>query len=166
MPRFAYVPGVVEQPEGTKTLYGDRNGDTTSYIPDEVYCNRDGRDLHFQLLVPRMTDKLNFHLMERNGPVGFRPDKFEPNPLFPLIVFIQGSAWMKQNCYTNLPRLARFARLGYAVASIEYRESTAAVWPAQLKDIKAAIRYLKANADIYGIDKNRVAIMGNSCILR
>ncbi len=45
---------------------------------------------------------------------------------------------------------------------MEYRESACSIWPAQLVDVKTAIRYIKANADLFGIDKNRVAIMGTS----
>jgi acetyl esterase/lipase len=54
------------------------------------------------------------------------------------------------------------ARRGYVVASVEYRPSDVAGWPAFLLDVKAAIRYLRANAELYSIDKERVAIWGCS----
>ena len=82
--------------------------------------------------------------------------------MYPLIIYIQGSAWMKQDRYKALALLSRYVRKGYAVASVEYRESACAQWPCQLIDVKSAIRYMKANADIYGIDKNRTAVVGNS----
>ena len=51
---------------------------------------------------------------------------------------------------------------GYAVAIVQYRPSTVAKSPAQLVDIKASIRFLRANADRYDIDPERVAIWGTS----
>ena len=48
------------------------------------------------------------------------------------------------------------------VASMEYRTIPDGVFPQSVEDVKAAIRFLKANADEYGIDKERIAIMGDS----
>jgi acetyl esterase/lipase len=51
---------------------------------------------------------------------------------------------------------------GYAVASINYRLSSEAVFPAQLEDCKAAVRWLRAHADEFGIDPNRIGVWGAS----
>jgi len=51
---------------------------------------------------------------------------------------------------------------GYAIASVDYRLSPVARFPAQAHDIKAAIRFLKANAARYGLDERRFAIAGAS----
>jgi acetyl esterase/lipase len=51
---------------------------------------------------------------------------------------------------------------GYAIASINYRLAPAAIWPAQIQDCKAAIRWLKAHAHQYGYDPNRIAVIGES----
>ena len=51
---------------------------------------------------------------------------------------------------------------GYAVATVEYRLVQEALWPAQLIDGKAAIRYLRANADKLNLDPERFAVWGNS----
>jgi acetyl esterase/lipase len=80
----------------------------------------------------------------------------------PLIVFIQGGAWMNQNRSKNLPQLVAFAQKGYVVASIEHRLSHEAVFPVQLYDVKTAVRYLRAHATTYGIDPNRIAAWGMS----
>ena len=48
----------------------------------------------------------------------------------------------------------------YAVASIDHRTSVEERWPAQLHDCKAAIRWLRANADTFGLDPDRIAVMG------
>jgi acetyl esterase/lipase len=82
----------------------------------------------------------------------------------PLVVFIHGGAWMtgdKRAEYAagTIPILLD---AGYAVASINYRLSTEAIFPAQLLDAKAAIRWLRAHADDYGLDPTRFAAAGES----
>ena len=54
------------------------------------------------------------------------------------------------------------ARTGYVIASIEYRHSREAIAPAQAQDVKAAIRFMRANAERYNINPNKVAIWGTS----
>ena len=81
----------------------------------------------------------------------------------PLILFVQGSAWTTPDREFEIPQLSAFARAGYIVATIEHRSSlNGHAYPAFLQDAKCAIRYLRANADQYGIDSERVAIWGTS----
>lgn len=78
----------------------------------------------------------------------------------PLIVWIHGGGWLdgsKDRC----PALP-FLDHGFAVASINYRLSSHAVFPAQIQDCKAAIRWLRANAAAHGIDANRIGVWGAS----
>src|SRR5947209_18768272 len=56
----------------------------------------------------------------------------------------------------------RLAQAGIAVASVDYRLSGEATWPAQLHDAKAAVRWLRARADELGVDGDRVAAWGES----
>jgi acetyl esterase/lipase len=95
---------------------------------------------------------------ERNRLDLYLPEKAE-GPL-PLVVWIHGGAWMggsKDGCPA-----AQFVAKGYAVASINYRLSQHAVFPAQIEDCKAAIRWLRANAAKYQIDPNRIGVWGAS----
>ncbi|WP_461211604.1 alpha/beta hydrolase fold domain-containing protein, partial [Desulfocurvus sp. DL9XJH121] len=55
-----------------------------------------------------------------------------------------------------------FARHGYVVVSVQYRSSAQAKWPAQIIDIKTAIRWVRKHADDYQIDVNHIGIMGRS----
>ncbi|RPD44064.1 alpha/beta hydrolase [Paracnuella aquatica] len=80
----------------------------------------------------------------------------------PCIVYVQGSAWMKQDVYHNLPQLAEFAKRGYVIAIVEYRPSSVAKFPAQLQDAKTAIRFMRANADTFNIDVDNVFVWGDS----
>ncbi len=78
----------------------------------------------------------------------------------PLIVWIHGGAWLGGS-KENFPAL-RFLSSGYAVASLNYRLSPEAIFPAQIEDCKGAIRYLRANAAKNNIDPNRIAVWGSS----
>lgn len=78
----------------------------------------------------------------------------------PLVVWIHGGGWRKgSKAGTQAARLATF---GYVVASIEYRLTDEAIFPAQIEDCKAAIRWLRANAEKYHIDPQRVGVWGSS----
>lgn len=105
-------------------------------VVDQVFAEIDGREL-----------LLDLHL-----PVGVeRP---------PLVVWIHGGGWRngsRQNC-----RMAWAAEYGYAVASISYRFINTAIFPAQIHDCKAALRWLRANAGKFGYDPARVVVAGSS----
>ena len=78
----------------------------------------------------------------------------------PLVVWVHGGAW-RGGSRKDMP-LGPLVERGYAVASVEYRLSTVARFPAQVHDIKAAIRFLRAKQKDYGYDATRIAVTGNS----
>jgi acetyl esterase/lipase len=78
----------------------------------------------------------------------------------PLIVYVHGGAWRSGS--KAKPAVEPFAGEGFAVASIDYRLSPVAPFPAQVHDIKAAIRFLRARQREYGYDARRIAIAGTS----
>jgi acetyl esterase/lipase len=78
----------------------------------------------------------------------------------PVIVWVHGGAWQagsKDNCPA-----APFAARGYAVASVNYRLSQHARFPAQIEDCKAAVRWLRAHAKQYNLDPDHVGVWGAS----
>jgi len=78
----------------------------------------------------------------------------------PVIVWIHGGAWRrggKRKC----PAVALVPD-GYAVASIDYRLSSTAPFPAQIEDCKAAVRWLRANAAKYNLNADRIGVWGMS----
>jgi acetyl esterase/lipase len=95
---------------------------------------------------------------ERNKLDLYLPEKAD-GPL-PLVVWIHGGAWWAGS-KENPPALPLAAR-GYAVASINYRLSQHAKYPAQLQDCKAAIRWLRANARTYRLNPERIGVWGAS----
>jgi acetyl esterase/lipase len=81
----------------------------------------------------------------------------------PVVVFVHGGGWRNGNKSSKLQIVAKFAATGeYAAASIGYRLSGEATWPSQIHDCKAAIRWLRANADKHGLDADRIAVWGSS----
>jgi len=80
----------------------------------------------------------------------------------PLIVWMHGGAWWGGSKDLDYAYCRRMAEQGYVVASLGYRLSRTAAWPAQLEDCKSAIRWLRANAAKYRFDPQRVGAMGFS----
>jgi acetyl esterase/lipase len=80
---------------------------------------------------------------------------------FPTVIWIHGGGWSIGD-KADVGVAKRLVCRGYAVASINYRLSGAAKFPAQIYDVKAAIRYLRANAAAYNLDANRFASFGSS----
>jgi acetyl esterase/lipase len=80
----------------------------------------------------------------------------------PIVIWVHGGAWRagsKDNCP---PLRAGFPGRGYAVASVGYRLSSDAPFPAQIEDCKAAVRWLRAHATDYGLDPDRFGVWGSS----
>jgi acetyl esterase/lipase len=78
----------------------------------------------------------------------------------PLIVFVHGGAW-RSGSKAEMP-LGDLVAAGYPVATVDYRLSTGAKFPAQAHDIKGAIRFLRAHAHELGIDATRIVVAGTS----
>jgi acetyl esterase/lipase len=84
----------------------------------------------------------------------------------PLVVWIHGGAWMLNNKYADMGYMKNtvkgFIDSGYALASIDYRYSTEAIFPAQIQDCNLALEYLYQHASQYDIDRNKIALIGFS----
>lgn len=90
----------------------------------------------------------------------YLPEKAE-GPL-PLIIWVHGGAWKGGSKAGCPPARQGFVRRGYAVASVGYRLSGDARFPAQIEDCKAAVRWLRAHAGTYGLDPERFGVWGSS----
>ncbi|MGW1420359.1 alpha/beta fold hydrolase [Bradyrhizobium manausense] len=80
----------------------------------------------------------------------------------PAIVFVSGNGWRSIDRAALIPQLSPIAKAGYLVAAIDYRIIGEANFPKPLEDVKTAIRFLRANAKIYNIDPDHIAVWGNS----
>jgi acetyl esterase/lipase len=110
-------------------------------------------------------------------PAGFRPlrlDLYRPRNAgnvkggLPLVVYVHGGGWQAGHtrhagAFANWPGvLALLASKGYVVASIEYRLSGEARFPAAIQDVKTSIRWLRSKGAEFGIDPTRAIIWGGS----
>ena len=107
-------------------------------------------------------------------PLGYRPltlDLYLPPEGVakrPVVVFIHGGAWRSRTArdggaFRDFPAvLASVAARHYVVASVNYRFSAEARFPAAVQDVALAIRWLRAHSDQYGIDTSRVVAWGSS----
>ncbi len=105
---------------------------------------------------PAMPAGSQGHLLDLYLPSGFSGPR-------PLVIWTSGSAWMSDTGKSGDDSIAgMFNPLGFAVAGVSVRSSSQAHFPAQVYDIKAAVRWLRANAAQYNLDPNRFAVMGDS----
>lgn len=125
--------------DGMITMHPVCDNYEISYMEDVVYCERAEAKLHLQILLP----------------IDGRTNR-------PLIMYIPGSAFHWQNVKERLPQYAYLARRGLAVAALQYRGSQAVPFPAQTLDAKAGIRFMKRHAGEYGIDPEKIVVMGDS----
>jgi acetyl esterase/lipase len=104
-------------------------------------------------------DTLKRHLLDIYLPV-------HTSNHLPLIIWIHGGAWMGNDKYADMGYMKYtvkgFIDSGYALASIDYRYSTDAPFPAQIRDCNQAVEWLFQHAADYGLDKDRFAVIGFS----
>jgi len=105
-------------------------------------------------------------LYGRGGNVPLLLDIYRPRPAprtpMPSLVWLHGGAW-RAGDRSGVPELVRtLARHGYFVVSGGYRLSGQASFPAQIHDVKAIPRWLRAHASTYGLEQERIAAAGHS----
>ncbi|MEQ8790425.1 MAG: alpha/beta hydrolase [Pirellulaceae bacterium] len=111
--------------------------DDTVVTRDLVYAAPDGKPQQLDLYLPK----------EASQPL-------------PVVVWVHGGGW-KNGSKKNCPGVWLTGH-GYAVASIDYRLTDVAQWPAQIDDCRAAVRYLREHADEHHLDGSRIAAWGGS----
>ena len=80
----------------------------------------------------------------------------------PLVIWVHGGGWQGGSRFPAPSAATDLCALGYAVASIDYRLSGTAIWPAQIQDCRGAIRWLRAHAPQYNLDPERFGVWGSS----
>lgn len=113
-----------------------------NYLHDIIFAHRKTGDLTLQLLLPSSSG----------------------TKAFPLVIDVPGSGWSGADGHRHVPLLVSLAQSGYAVACISYRGTFRdnVRFPAAVQDLKEAIRFMRANAEKYHIDPERIALFGDS----
>lgn len=98
-------------------------------------------------------------------PRELRADLFYPKEIkkkLPGVILIHGGGWRSGDKFMNTPLAQQLALNGYFVMSVEYQLSLEAKYPASVYNLKAAIRWLRGNAQKFGLNENFIAIVGGS----
>lgn len=111
--------------------------------------------------------ELKMSIMLQNGNSEMRlamneDDPREDHSPKPALLWIPGGGWRGVDKNLMLGEMSEFANAGYVVASMYYRSSGEGAFPAQLEDVKTAVRFLRAHAKQYEIDPERIGVFGRS----
>ena len=133
-------PTVAVLPAKPPAAAADPAAEAVTFEKDVVYGHAGGVDLKLNLARPKAA--------------GGAP--------LPCLVIIHGGGWSAGNkdAHSDLAKLA--ASKGYVAATVGYRLAPAHLFPAQVNDVKCAVRYLRAHADQYHLDPNRIGAVGFS----
>ena len=104
-----------------------------------VYNSIGNRNLHLDVFYPKRKTKL-----------------------FPAVILVHGGGWRSGDKSQQVPMAQEIASHGFVAATVEYRLSPEAKFPAAIFDLKAAVRWIRANSSIYGVDSNKISILGCS----
>jgi arylsulfatase A-like enzyme/predicted esterase len=109
------------------------------FVPDVTYQSVNGRELKLDLALPA-----------------------EGKTAAPVVVCLHGGGWSMGDKKSFHKIIRDFAAEGFAAATVQYRLAPGSKYPAQVEDVRAAIRFLRANVSRWRLDPSRVAIMGAS----
>lgn len=128
-------------PEGMKILDIEETNKVPSVNLNVVYAQKDGMDLHLNIIVPALE---------------------KDRAIYPLIMWVQGSAFHKQNVNEHLADMIEVAKNGFVVAMVEYRYAPKWAFPVQVRDLNTATRYMLNHANTYHIDPKKYIAWGDS----
>lgn len=149
----ASIPSGTSNPPTTAPAV---EGTSTQQVPSPVPPTRPAhakpstaKDLAYASV--SSAEKLDLYVPAGNGP-------------FPLIIYVHGGGWRIGDKSLPVQRgiVARFLKEGYAIASLNYRLSGEAKFPAAVQDVKTAVRWLRAHAQEYDLDPNKFSAWGDS----
>jgi acetyl esterase/lipase len=123
----------------TLAAHGSTGAEDILFERDLVYGTGGGEELKLNLGRPK----------ELSGPT-------------PCVVVIHGGGWAAGNKNGHDAQVTELAKKGYVAATVGYRFAPKHVFPAQVEDVKCAVRFLRANAEKYGIDRDRIGAVGFS----
>lgn len=141
---YEEYPAFSEDIGGTFRIPTSGNEMGTYIYSNVEYAKIDDVSLHLQIIIPQ----------SRNTK--------ESGKKYPCLVYVQGSAWLKQNINAKIGLLARLSEKGYVIAVVEYRHSDIAPFPAVAIDTRNAIRFMRVHADEYSVKEDTIFVGGDS----
>ena len=135
---------VKDFPEGTRELKTDLKPSYPQVLLNVVYANKENKNLHLQII----------------EPASLEGD--DNNKTYPLIMWVQGSAFHKQSLGDHMAHMIEVAKPGFVVAMVEYRYAPEDAFPVQVRDLNTATRFMLEHAAQYHVDKNNYLVWGDS----
>ncbi|MDP6041664.1 MAG: alpha/beta hydrolase fold domain-containing protein, partial [Candidatus Latescibacteria bacterium] len=153
-----------EFPERQRRLFNqiDTNKDGLVTLEEDVYYrnNRRRNTVNIPEGVTVHKDLIYGQVGERKLPLDLYLPSDTSSPV-PVVIWVHGGGW-RGGSKGNGGRALNMTKRGFAVVDVEYRLSGEAIFPAQIEDCKTAIRWVKANAEKYNLDANRIGAWGSS----
>lgn len=137
-----------------------KNRALAASVSAETFSIADGSDSN----VPKGTSVFKDVVYERVGDRALLLDLYLPegaNEPVPLVIWVHGGGWKNGN-KSGIKNASGALKRGYALASVSYRLSGEALFPAAIEDCKAAVSFLRLNAEKHGIDPDRFGVWGSS----
>lgn len=135
-------PEAKNAPEGMKTLKVDLKNTYPTVKLNIVYSQKNNMDLHLHIIEPAM------------------PENSEKR--YPLIMWVRGSAFHKQDLGSYMAHMIEVAKHGYVIAMLEYRYAPRFAFPVQVRDLNTATRYMLDHASMYHVDPDKYIAWGDS----
>lgn len=136
----ADFPADETAPAGMKTLQA-KTVAQPQVLLNVPYCTKRGKTLHLHIL---------------------RPGGGDDQSRYPLVMWVQGSAFQQQNVGSHLPAMLALVQAGFVVAMVQYRWTPEDVFPAQVQDLHTATRFMLAHAAQYRVAPAHVLAFGDS----
>lgn len=140
----------------------------TSFTVYSTYIKESKKRPYIKIVKPHLPD----NVIAREGIVYSQPtaerslhiNLYRPDDdkKYPALLMIHGGGWSSGDLSQEIPMAQQIASQGYVTVPVEYRLSPEALYPAAVHDLKTALRWMRANAERYGIDTTRIAVSGCS----
>ncbi|WP_251545408.1 alpha/beta hydrolase [Limosilactobacillus caecicola] len=137
----ADFPASQLSPQGMQHLSIDLNNYYPKVKLGVPYAVKDGEILHLQIIVPALQND---------------------QQTFPLLMWVQGSAFHKQDLGDRMAPMMEIAKHGYVVAMVEYRHAPEHAFPVQVRDLNTATRFMLDHAQQYHVDPTKYVACGDS----
>ena len=136
----------------------------TSFTVYSTYIKESKKRPYIKIVKPHLPD----NVIAREGIVYSQPtadrslhvNLYRPDDdkKYPALLMIHGGGWSSGDLSQEMPMAQQIASQGYVTVPVEYRLSPEALYPAAVHDLKTALRWMRANAERYGIDTTRIAV--------
>ncbi|MDV7757537.1 alpha/beta hydrolase fold domain-containing protein [Liquorilactobacillus mali] len=138
---YADFPEATDNPTGMKTLKVSLMPNYPHVELNVPYAVKNGITLHLHIITPASV---------------------KGSARYPLIMWVQGSAFHKQKLGEHMSHMVEVAKHGFIVAMVEYRWAPESPFPAQIKDLKTATRFMLRHASQYHVDADHYLAWGDS----